>query len=261
MLSIVRVVAKLHWGYSVKHPIYSASQPCLRYPPPTTLLGALAYAIAREEGIEVRLEGSTLYSYATQLLSVVPWTTYRFLDVDPSVLIETRDISRVLMAPYTRSDNVYPGSIYVWAVQTHGKIYAPCTTLEILYIVRSDALDKISRAAWGITRLGTRESIVSVQLVEPLEAETVENNVVETSFGFPRSLATPVEGSFVESRLSIPSRDWYALGIVRDVGRYLEDFVIPINTVKAKLSGRGTALRIGKPGLYVVIPREVAKLG
>ncbi len=261
MVKALRIVIELHWGYSVKHPFFSASQPSFRFPPPTTLIGALAFAIAsREIGTEILVEKDGLYSYTAELLDDIPWVAYRFLSIDPACIAETRDLTRVLIAPYVRRDNVYPGSPYVWAVQIHGKVYAPATEIEILYIVRDSIAGKAARCAWGIARLGTKESIASVRSVELLEVGTVASDVIETSYSFARSLAEPIEGVYTVSRLPIPSREWYRLGAVRDPSRYLDDYVVPRAMVRARVTERGAALKVGSLGI-VIVPKQVAEHG
>ncbi|RLE64303.1 MAG: hypothetical protein DRJ38_05810 [Thermoprotei archaeon] len=261
MVKALRVVLELHWGYSVKHPFFSASQPSFRFPPPTTLIGALVFAIAsRRNGVEILAESDGLYSYTAGLLNDVPWATCRVLNIDPRLLIETRDLSRVLIAPYVRSDNVYPGSQYLWAVQTHGKVYAPILTLDVVYMVKGSSVKDIARYAWGITRAGTKESIVSVRSVELLDINTIVDNIVETNYGFPRSLAEPVKGVYTETRLPIPSREWYRLGAVRDANLFLDDYVMPVDVVTVRIRDIGIALRVGDVGA-VIVPREVVEHG
>jgi len=261
MPRVLRVVVELHWGYSVKHPLYSASQPSLRFPPPTSLLGALAYPLHLQEAKPETLivEGS-LYSSTVELLDLVPWVCYRISNLDPRSLVETRDIGKVLIAPYVRGENVYPGSPNIWAVQVHGKVYAPTLTLDIVYVVANSNVDtaKLVRAAWGIARLGVKEAIASTVNVELLDATLANREVVETRYGFPQTLAKPLEGGYVASRLPLPHRDWYRLAEVRDPTTYMDDYILPVDQVKARLSERGAALKVEKQELgYVIVPKEV----
>ena len=261
MPRLLRVVVRLHWGYSVKHPLYSAGQPSLRFPPPTSLLGALAYPLHLQEAKpEMVAVGGNLYSSTVELLDSVPWVCYRISNLDPRSLVETKDISRVLIAPYQRGENVYPGSPNIWAVQVHGKIYAPTLTLDIVYVVANSKVDiaKLVQAAWGIARLGVKEAIASTVNVELLDATPVSKEVVETKYGFPQTLAEPLEGGYVVSRLPLPHRDWYRLAEVRDPSTYMDDYILPIDQVKARLGERGAALKVEKQDLgYIIVPKEV----
>jgi len=261
MLKALLVKLRLHWGYSVKQPAFSASQPSFKLPPPTTLIGALAAAAAMSEGWpEAYLEGDSVYSSAARILKTVPWATLRMLTMDPDLLAETRDLTRVLIAPYVRRDNLYPGSPYIWAVQSHGKIYAPAAALEVLYIVRDGEADKLYKYAWGITRLGSKESIVSVNRVEALDASPAQLSEAETSYGFLRHAAASIEGPFTAYRLPSLSADWFKLSTVRDVNTFMADFIIPKGSVKVRLSNRGAALIVGGLGA-VIVPREVVEAG
>jgi len=261
MVKIVKVLLELHWGYSIKHPIYSASQPSFRFPPPTTLIGALAYTIAsRENRSEILIDKNNLYSYTAKILIDVPWATYRFLNIDPSLLTETRDLVRVSIAPYVRRDNIYPGSPYIWAVQTHGKMYIPLLLIEAIYVVKDSAVNNILRYAWGITRIGTKESIASVKSVEILDTYIVSDTIVETVYSFPKSLAEPIDRDYIVSRLPIIDREWYCIGTVRNIDMFLEDYVIPRTMVRARITERGVALGISNIGI-AIIPKQVVGYG
>ena len=137
-LKTIVVTSSIHSCYSIKHPLYSATQPTTKVFTPTSLLGALAYPLnvflKRSEVVE---HNNRLLSSVSQLLKDVAWTTYRYIDFDPRILIETRDIVRVLIAPYVRAENVYPASPNIWAVQSHGKVCAPTIRVEIMYVVKN----------------------------------------------------------------------------------------------------------------------------
>ncbi len=254
----VRVVAKLHWGFSVKHPFLSASQPSFIVPPYSTLIGALAYPWnLLRNGTEIVVEDGIFYSSVVGMLEIVPWVTFRLLDFDPRWLIETRDLNRVLMAPYVRSDHVYPYSNNLWGVQAHGKVYAPGLTLEIVYLVRSGLEDHVARAAWGLTRIGVKEALVSVQMVS-LHATRLERDagVVETLYSFPLRLGE-VEDSTGYLRVPLPSltRERFALGRVQPRVE-VEDHVVPAGPVKVKPSPSARVVLVEGLG-YILAPREV----
>lgn len=261
MVKVLRVVLELHWGYSVKHPLFSAAQPSFRFLPPTSLIGSLAFAVASREGwVEVLVDGSDLYSYTAKLMDDIPWVAYRFLNIDPVYVIETRDLVRTLVAMYVRKNHVYPGSPYLWAVQAHGKIYVPSILIEVLYVIRDGTADKLFKYAWGITRVGTKESLASVKSVELLSAEIEDSTTVSTAFSFARSLAEPVEGNYMVARLPIPDREWYRLSVIRDPSPFLDEHILPRTVVKAKVTERGATLRVGGVGT-MIIPKGVTQYG
>jgi CRISPR-associated protein Cas5a/b/c len=261
MVKAVRATIVFHWGYSIKHPMYSASQPALKFPPPTTLIGALSYPYTRVNGPEVESKSGQLYSSSIRLLDHVLWACYKIVDFDPRMLVETRDIIRALIVPYVRSEHVYPGSKFLWAIQVHGKVCAPALKLDTVFIVDDDSAETVSQYAWGIARVGSKESIVSVESVSVLDIETEEkSDVVSTSFCFPKELAQNIKGGYVEEMMPAPSREWFMLGTIRDVSKYMQAFAIPIEKVEVSLSSTATALYV--KGLEpIIVPRGVVGRG
>ena len=240
VLKALRVTLRLHWGFSVKQPLYSATQPSFRVPPPTTFLGALAYPLLSYEGKpEIVYRGGNLYSSAVEILNLAQWVAYRVVEPDPRFLVETRDIGRVCIVPYVRSQHVYPDSTSLWAVQSHGKIYAPGATFDVIYIVRGSESDieKLTRAAWGMVRLGVKESIVSVYNVSLHGVRIVHTSIANTSYSFPLSLAQPEreDGNYVVERLPTVSRESYRVGVVANPFTYFEDYVIPVDSVRVRI--------------------------
>ncbi len=258
-MKAVRVLLRLHWGFSVKYPTLSATQPSFRAPPPLTLIGALSYPLSLLEGKpEVVLRGGLLYSSAVELLDAIPWVAFRFDGLDPRWLVETRDLTRVLIAPYVRSAHVYPYSPNLWGVQMHGKIYAPAATLDVVYLVRDGVEQRVARAAWGLVRLGVKEAIVSVHNVTLHDVEAVEAKHVETSYSFPARLGEVDEfAEVLRVELPAPTRDWYVLGKVKP-SIPLEEYIIPVETVTVEPREHALVLRINGIG-YIVAPKEVVR--
>ncbi len=261
MLRVVRVKMHLHWGFSIKHPSYSAAQPSFRVPPPTSLLGALAYAVNRSGGgIEVSVDGRVIYSSVANMLDRVLWITYRVEGLDPRLLLETRDISRISMIPYVRSDNVYLGSPNLWGIQVHGKIYSPALMIDTLYFVKARVAEEVAKVAWGITRVGTKESIASVTSVSIHEVTLTDLRDGETVYLLPRDVIKEASGDFVVVRLPSVSRDWYKLGEVRNVELFMKEYILPIKSVRASLSSNGTFVKVKGVGL-IALPLEVVVRG
>ncbi len=260
MVKAVKASIVFHWGYSIKHPMYSASQPALKFPPPTALIGALSYPYIRTSGSEVNSVGNQLYSSSVAILDRILWTCYKVVNIHPGILVESRDIVRVSIAPYIRSEHVYPGSKFLWAIQVHGKICAPTLKLDTVFIVRSESAKDLSHFAWGIVRVGSRESIVSVESVDIFDVETEKSNVVSTSFCFPKRLAQSISGGYVEELLPTLSREWFMLRVIRDVSAYMQTYIIPVEKVEASLSSEAAALYV--KGLEpIIVPRGVVAHG
>ncbi|MEM0495267.1 MAG: type I-A CRISPR-associated protein Cas5a [Thermofilum sp.] len=271
MLVAVKVAVEFHWGYSVKRPFFSASQPALAVPPPTALVGALARAAASLEGWPEAVEegqgakpargsASRLYSGAARVLDKVLWASLALTDerfVSPLIgIVETRDIIRALIAPYQRRDNIYPGSALLFGVQPHGRVYAPSMRASILYLAKGS---EVARWAYALQSVGSKESIVSVVDVEVGEARVREGGgSVETRYYFPARLGS-VEGGARPARevLSLPTREHFLLGAVHGVGEW-EEFLVPLGWASVKPSGEA-ALVEDPSGEVVLVPRGVVR--
>ncbi|MEM3944088.1 MAG: type I-A CRISPR-associated protein Cas5a [Thermofilaceae archaeon] len=271
MLTAVRVTVEFHWGYSVKRPFFSASQPALAVPPPTALIGALARAAASIEGWPEAVaesgqptgsqRGSTvhrLYSGAVRVLDRVLWASLALTDerfVSPMIgIVETRDIIRALIAPYQRRDNIYPGSALLFGVQPHGRVYAPSMRAHVLYLAKGS-----EAAAWAyaIQSIGSKESIVSVVDVEVGEARVRGGGgSVETRYYFPARLGSVVgETSFIREVLSLPMKEHFRLGAVHGENEW-EEFLVPLSPVTVVPTSEA-ALVEGPSGEVALVPRWV----
>ena len=264
-LLVVKAVVEFHWGYSIKRPAFSAAQPALLVPPPTTLLGALAKAAASLKGWPeafAAAPGGALYSSAARILELVPWAALALRDerfVSPLLgIFETRDITRALIAPYLRRANVRPDSPFLFAVQPHGKVYAPSMRADVLFLARSR---EVGEWALGLQSLGSKEGVVSTLDVEVAEARPRgASGAVETSYYFPSRLRRLASGSAAREVLSMPSREYYRLGEVRDVASESEEFVVPLGRVAVTPSPDAAVIE-DPSGEAVLVPRAIFAAG
>ncbi|RLE80726.1 MAG: type I-A CRISPR-associated protein Cas5 [Thermoprotei archaeon] len=260
---ILKVDISFHWGFSVKKPFFSATQPCYRAPPPTSLLGALARGVQYfKKGGEVVFDGSAYYSSVKLLLDMVPYTFFSFRDVnvEPTLgLPVTMDITRVLLAPYLRAEHAAKPE-YRFGIQPHGKVYAPGLRATLGYLVREGKtgyvdVNVLEKAAWCISSLGTKESLVSVRNVRLLELKRVEERDILTKFWLERGLVERVlNGSCLVENLPLPSSEGYRIGI-KDVFRLHKVFLVPLTEVKVSVNERALCLSDGED--FYVVPREV----
>jgi CRISPR-associated protein Cas5a/b/c len=234
---------QFHWGYSVKEPIFTASQPPFRIPPQSTLIGALSYPISVRKRPEI--EGEV--SEAIQTLKLCPWVTYRFLDDDPSQLIETMDINRVSLSLGVRSEHLNPRTL--WGIQPHGKIYAPSSEMEVVYFTRDP--DFVGERAWGIVRVGTKESLVSVEEVEVREVSPIDSEEIEILHLTPLDIVTSPYGSYMIVRLPELRPEWYELRLGRGID--YKRYILPLNSVRVSLKD-AVALR-DSAGNHYALPR------
>jgi len=263
---VIKAYIELHWGYSVKKPLYTATQPSFKIPPPTALLGALAYSASVIEGDyrEIVKIGDDLGSKVLKYLDVCPWVTYRLLDhefrhVDTRVLAETKDIVRIIQSLGVRTEHIRVGSPMLWGIATYGKVFMPGSFIEALFMAKEEGLEKY---VWGLTRLGTRESIISVSKAESVSFEVVNGvDEVETVYLFPKSLAMQVRGEYDVIELPKPQPEWFIFKLGKVPSELIEHFIVPVKgSVKVRPSSEACVIKIYEPKeTYVLIPRYVVK--
>jgi len=180
------------WGFQSKVVGYSKTSPSFHYPPPTTILGALAESIARQYNIGEEKGKTIIPRLASNLLA---------LGIRPinCIPVKFSDINRLIASRITRSIK-YPSPR-----DPYRSFDAPATGKTILtplddnppqiriYAVFRDAaiiIDNIetklhSDYFWNIHRLGTKESRVSAISVQEFKPDVIEEATVETQYSFP----------------------------------------------------------------------------
>lgn len=259
MTRAVVVDIEVHWGYSVREPMYTASQPSYRLPPQTTMIGALAYPYAKTNKIPecITLSGA-LYSSATRIAGLIKWVTVKN-PLGPLGPIATNDISRLLLVLGVRREHIYRGSRFIWGVQPVGKIYAPSTVFRAVYIVEDGKAADIARMAYSIVRMGSRESLVDVKKVVVSRIIRVKKRPVTTLYYFPSRLAREVRGIYFRENMLTPFSDYYKLGAIRNSWRYTEEYIIPRNPVDVEPSSNAEAVAIEETGEQIIVPVEVVE--
>ena len=185
-MEVLAIRGRLHWGFSVREPFQSALQPPVPLPPPATLIGALARAVGgadsqRYAGLEKRIK----------------WAAFGFDEEIPGLPLASLaavDINRHLKAPYTRKDRRGLPEYKFAAVPT-GKVYAPAFRAVLFYFGREAS--QLRDAAWGVFRLGSKESLFEVAEVEACKASSGGEGEVQTSAYVPKDRAAPVVPDYV----------------------------------------------------------------
>jgi|ECHnycMinimDraft_1075156.scaffolds.fasta_scaffold00316_4 CRISPR-associated protein Cas5a/b/c len=191
---------QFHWGFQVRVAGMSKSAPSFLFPPPSTVLGAIAEPYATRRGFsEARVsETLSLMSRATLCL------TYKSLNAIP---LSFQDVNRVI-AIRTSSGVSYPS-----ARNVYGSFDAPArgkttlspigagepATLRFLLVV-SDSLDLRVEDVWKVKRIGSKESLVTVSRVVEAEPEVLRGEV-ETDYSLPLDQGVEVvdgPGSYVD---------------------------------------------------------------
>ncbi|WP_366078457.1 type I-A CRISPR-associated protein Cas5a [Thermococcus sp.] len=164
----------------------SKMRTALRYVPPTTLIGAIAYPLLHIAGdrSETVYKGKTFRSTAERVLGLFDWVTVKTLG-KPRLQGALLKINTIYWKKKICQSAV---TSFPFAVMYGTKEF----TVTAVYLINEDALERstytmkdIERAAWGITRLGSRESVVSVEGVESGRTKIVKSQIAETAYAFP----------------------------------------------------------------------------
>jgi len=264
MPKLVLVKIKVFWGYSIKYPAQSAAQDSIPLPPPTTVLGALASPYAKYAKLPETLRiDAKAYSTAVKLLAdgVVKYCTSGITD---PLATKHSDMSRNVMLIYQR----HKEKDYHFAAQAMGKVYAPLpnrglgSRLLLAYVVSDECVELVTKLAWGITSVGGKEGIVSVDDVTVHELMVVNKGVVETPFITPASIAECNVGC-MEVELCLLSTDSYLAGEVCKTGRFLIPTYPGVKNLfggymRVNVSANATVskLPIDSGITYIVMPKE-----
>ncbi len=196
----IKMVGQPHWGIVCRVVPYSKSRVSLVAPPPTTMIGALAYSLARmEKWPEVLMKENNQMSGAERIRGMIK-SVHVKLNFS---LMEHADIGRVFWYHYARKeakfDAVALEKVYVFPLK---KERIPL--LEAIYIIDSDFAEKLlgekwreklEVAAWTISRIGQKESMITILDVKTSDSIEVFQKVdseVTTSYYFPVDAASSI---------------------------------------------------------------------
>ena len=183
------VVMRSHWGYSIRNYFASKATDTYIVPPLNTVIGALGMASSARKGFHV--ENLTDSSSAKNFVNRVRYVAFSF---------DYRPIKFTTMVRFSTA-------IY-WLTTQDIK---PDLSLSDLFnpiqfglnsyfngIIRMLILTDLDKAdLYSITRLGSKESIVSVKSVEEVNNVRKEKGKIRNvTFSFNKSLAKSVIGSF-----------------------------------------------------------------
>jgi CRISPR-associated protein Cas5a/b/c len=230
-------------------PYASTSANVYFLPPPTTLVGALAYAYRRSLGIfkELRDDGA---SDAVELVEkgIVRYTA---AGVDEHFTV-ANTVERVYQHPYLRK-KYWKKEEMTYTVGVRSHVFL--RRLYILYIVTSK---EVARYSYAITRIGRKESLVSVDkvLVAPVkELVDYKSETCETGFYFPVSIAknyTPKD-AWIEIEMPKLVKENFIKKTVA-----VERFAVPkpftFSRATVELEKNGAILKVGLDNKVFAIP-------
>ncbi len=233
-LSAGYAVVEPVWGWSIRPPLTSAGGASYPLPPPSTIIGALLASRGPWRDLTVSREGLLLPMAAARGVFVT--ASAGLID---GYVVPTYDTARILNIPYLRPDNRrFPAQWF--GIAAFGVTYvSPGTRLCVGVVARLEPR-LLEEMLWGITRLGSKEGLVSVVEVEAAEAEAGEGG--ETRL---YARAGDVEGCETCPRMLYPDPlgSDYVLGRRRSRGAAQTRIVEAVLPLKAE----GAALAAGEP--------------
>ncbi|MHB9301897.1 type I-A CRISPR-associated protein Cas5a [Thermofilum pendens] len=249
MLYAVLVELEARFPISVSIPFVLTSSDSYPLPPPTTLVGALAYPYLRVKGqYSEYLDG---FSPAKELLGKVVYASAGVA----SMYTVSRTVERVLQAPYLQPHNLRSVDMF-YTVGTRMLVYTDA--LYAFYVVNDPDLVK---CAYGIFRLGRKESLVSVSKVvaEPLDKVLSYETEACTRFYFPKKISDNLLGPYEEIDMPVLDESNYR-GSTKPL---TERFVVPPpfeeREVCVELNNEGAVVEIAteRGAVGIPIPRRV----
>lgn len=191
----LKVEVAAHWGLSPRITPYSKTRRVLKLPPPTTLIGALAYPYTRYKGLP---ENISLTLSSATLLSKIVVSVHASLEAQATIY---GDVNRVYWYHKARgqakTDAVALEKMYL--TPTKDRKYP---TLNVVYVVDPEKAEELlgfwwsetlEALAWSITRIGNREATVSTLNVEPATAVPEETREIETNYYIPSDVVKSVK--------------------------------------------------------------------
>lgn len=211
----IRIEGEYHWGYWVRVPGTSKQQSALHLPPPTTLIGALAFPLARDGLLkdaknQNKITGETIIDSRdgqAKLKSVSSIFENAILGAAICLsgkAIMWEDINKYTTLHFQTTTKDKPeekaagGRRYLEKYRTgaiySGKVFYPKGKATVFYVVDENAISEaiqspwerhLEEACWAISRIGSKESIFSVTKVDLSEILDKGGDSVETKLYFP----------------------------------------------------------------------------
>jgi len=238
---------------SVAPPLIAPSTTTLPAPPPTSLLGALAYPYLREKKIpEMIYVDGKLCSPAMELLNSVHYASAGYY-----ARIEQKLLERVNQTFYLRRAHL--GKVeMIWTVAQRGMVNYADDKLFLFFIISDQ---RLIGYAWGITRIGRKESIVIVRNItaKPLKDLVTNEREGITRFYAPKYIAEWCEGS-TEVEMYILDTD----NLCKAKTPKTEKFLIPnYDGMYCRASDKGVFLKIdaqvanSQESFLILVPRNL----
>jgi len=255
------VKAKFHWGFACRVVPFGKSRITFKIPPPSTLIGALAYPLSRIEDWPEVIGKDFKLSCADRILEIIS-SVHAKMTFIPSVKSDLGRIYWYHLGREVKTDAVALEKVYTNPIPSEKE-----PIIEIIYIINQDRgekmlgkdwLNKLEACAWAISRVGQKEGIISVNSVCIRGVKLLDEKVVKTCFYFP-----------LEACSNMPLGSWVQETFVdvweARIGEYADKrkivFAIPFSTIKqvpedikVEISEKGVAINCD--GITVITLRR-----
>ncbi len=282
-LALLYIDLVFTWGFSVKSPFVSAAQLSTLLPPPSTLIGALSYGLAktlRWPECELSID-SGMVSGARRAVRLIRSAHLGLKEECGTYPMIWTDISRVHALPFLQLPYRKPEERSMWfGIHGFGKVLMPNGRVRLAFVVDSNMAEKelgdnwqklLTMAAGSIISIGSKEGLVAVDHVT-IERARPEAKRAKTSYYFPRESVIYCDPKVEELEqaefwsFDMNSFHWFSAkeGRTRPKERHppsIKQFILPIlkgsrrpSQVDVKISSQGVAITtdLGDPWKTVV---------
>jgi len=242
----IKVGLSTHWGYSFKRTLFSKTRDSYLLPPPTALIGALAYGLARVKDIseEILSNGGWISS------SNIVRDFIRSVNIKVNApLHHHSDLAKIwwyrARERRVKFDAVATGKVYIPAINN-------LPSIEAIYVIDELKLRDIRKedlllAAYSIVRLGSKESLTSVMSVSYGEAKELSEREVTTSYSFWYDLVESIDGDVITQYVVDPNQNIigdYARAKYRQLVYPYSRSLKKLSEVKVKVNDKAKVLNI-----------------
>lgn len=259
MKKLLLVEVFFSWGFMVRPPFLSGGGTPLPYPPPTTLIGALAAPYLRlKDPREVIYLGGKAHSPAIKIINHVSYAVLGYYNNRVTTIV---DMNKYYSYAYLRSS--YKAKMEYWSSAIGvGKTYSPINAV-IVYVVDDHNHIEFYKSAWGINRIGSKEGLVSVKNVKVIEPRIVDvDGVVSTIYPVPATIVEPRENYREVYYWKIISEAYTSYQPSR-YNEYLDKYYVPGSRgvygglMKVKPLKKKGAIALETPYSYLVLPKKI----
>lgn len=270
-LALLYIDLVFTWGFSVKSPFVSAAQLSTLLPPPSTLIGALSYGLAktlRWPECELSID-SRMVSGARRVVHLIRSAHLGLKGEGGTYPMGWTDISRAHALPFLQARYRKPEARSTWfGIHGFGKMLMPNARGRLAFVVDSNIAEKelgenwqelLMMAAGSVISIGSKEGLVAVDNVH-IENARPEVKRAKTSYYFPRESVTYCDPTVSELEqaefwsFDMNSFHWFSARgrRTRSKDRYslsIKQFILPIlkgskrpTQVDVQISPQGIAI-------------------